>query len=202
MSDGKRWKDGLTRRSLVGGAVGLAAVGGAGIGALTLGSSKATAQTSGVTASDVSIDSNDGTVTELFVDPNLDVTWDNFETDVHEVKASLFAHLAGGSASSSFGSKTVTLSSPGASGSITINVGKFSLLSSSGGPIDATDLEDTTEDGTAEQTDIVVSVRINFYDSGSTDIGVYASAQDTFTVSVNNLESTATVSGSFNTGGS
>lgn len=84
----QRWTGGLTRRSIVGGAAGVAAAGGVGFGALTDATDEATAQTSGVSASDVIIESNDGTVTELYVDPVLDVTWDNYETDVHQLRVS------------------------------------------------------------------------------------------------------------------
>lgn len=183
--------------------MGLATVGGVGFGAFTFATSEATAQTSGVTAGDVSIESNDGTVTELYADPVLDVTWDNFETEVHDIEATLWATLASESAWDSFGSKNVQVSSPGTSGSITIDVGQHSLLESDGGPIAAADLEDSTEGDGAEETDITVQARINFFAEDGSQIDPPLPAEKTtFTVSVTNLTATATVSGSFNTGGS
>lgn len=204
MAEEKGWKDGLTRRRLLGGAVGLAAVGGAGFGALSFGTGEATAQASGVTPSDVSIDSNDGTVTELYANPTLDVTWSNFEGDVVEVSITIHAVLSEGASGAFIGPDRHKVSSPGASGTETIDVGKNSMLESSGGAIAASDLEDTTEGDGATETIVYVEAFANFIDSTGSPLDPTAVADSQFTVSVNNLESTestVTLGGTLNTGG-
>jgi hypothetical protein len=180
--------------------VGLAAASGAGFAALTFGPSEATAQTSGVTADDISIESGAGKVTELYVDPRFEVTWSNAEKDVYRVEASISVRLASESNFIEMKIKGVGVSSPGASGSKRINLGSAPLLG--GGRLDPSTFEDTTEDGSPEQTDVVLKVSITFEDSDKDELSLSTSEQDTFTVSVNNVESTATVGGSWNTDGS
>jgi len=63
------------------------------------------------------------------------------------------------------------------------------------------DFEDTTEDSTPETTDVDLESDVALLDGNGNEI-ISTSETVTFTVSVNNLEGTVSVSGSANTDGS
>ncbi len=197
MSDDERGAGRLRRRAVLGGAVGTLAVAGAGIGGLFLSTEQASAQVSGITADDVSVESGDGELETLTIAPTIDVQWNNFPDPVATIKVGAGAALAGNNPQP-LGNKVVSVADPAPSGSMTVDLNAMSLLDQ----IDPQEFEDTTVDGVPAETDVVVSVGVIFFDSSEKRYDMVPQDQTTFTVSVNHLESTATVGGSMNTDGS
>jgi len=198
---GKEARNGsTTRRTILKTAVGAGAVAGAGVGGvlLTTRDEPVLAQ-SGITASDVTIENGDGSVSELTINPEPTVEWKNLEESANQVDVKYFAGLSS-SSSEEFVARKSDPNVNGTSGTTTVS--QFSS------PVDfleytsltSSDFEDTTEDGAAETTDVdLTSQAIVLNDSLETIIQTKDTV--TVTVSVNNLESSVSVSGPMNTDG-
>ena len=192
-----------SRRTVLKAAVGAGAVAGAGAGGILLTTrNEPVVAASGVTASDVSIESNDGTISELTISPEPTVEWENLEEAVGAVDVDYQAGLSGESLGYVRIHRETT--SPAKSGSVTFPPGGPWDLIEESSELSSSDFEDTNEeDGVPEETD--VDLRYSAYLLDETGSGnPVATVRDTvtFTVSVNNLEGTATVNGPANTDGS
>lgn len=186
-----------TRRTILKTAVGAGAVAGAGVGGvlLTTRDEPVVAQ-SGLTAEDVTIENNDGSVSELTINPAPTVEWANLAEPADKVDVEYFAGL------SSFESVATQSDSSMNATSGTVTMSQFSspkdLLAETS--LTSSDFEDTTEDGEPERTEVQLGAEATLYnDNGE----VIISTNDVvvFMVSVHNAESSATVSGPMNTGG-
>jgi len=203
--EGKRWGGGTTRRTILKTAVGAGAVAGAGVGGVLLTTrDEPVLAASGLTAEDVDIENNDGSVSALTINPEPTVKWENLEESADVVVVDYWVRLSGSDGGSDGGSDYVARqedsSIDGTSGTVTVS--QFStprnLLEETS--LTSGDFEDTTEDGEPETTDVELAVGTAL---GKDNGDVIIDTQDTvtFTVSVSNLESSVSVSGPMNTGG-
>jgi len=196
------WGGGTTRRTILKTAAGAGAVAGAGVGGILLTTSdEPVLAASGVTADDVTIENNDGSVSKLTINPELTVEWENLGEPADSVYVGYLAGLSGDTLTDTEFVASKKNSKPdGKSGTVTVS--QFStppdLLE--GTSLTSSDFEDTTEDGEPETTDVELTVSTAI---GKDNGDVIIDTQDTvtFTVSVDNLESSVSVSGSMNTGG-
>lgn len=187
-----------TRRTLLQTAVGAGTAAGVGVGGVLLSTrEKPALAASGMTADDVSIENDDGSVSELTINPEPTVEWSGLDESADRIFIEYLAGLSGEDRDV-VGSRTDD-SINGTSGSIT-----FERLSDPYDILEQTSLSSSdfeAEDGTAKETDVDLDIYITLSnDSGGEIIGTNETV--TFTVIVNNLESSVTVSGSFNTDGS
>lgn len=207
MPERDRSGGGYSRRSIVRGALGASAAGGIAAGTLylTSGDAGATATIAGVSANDVSVSSGDGQIESLTVDPSLTVDWSGFPDPVAELRVSIHAEPNTGT-QVVISQQPFAVPSPSTDGSHSPAIGQVNLLDKNGGVVDESELADATEDGTPEATDVTVSVLVEFYDDGDNrmdvDSGSWITESVTFTVSVDNVATSATVTGSLNTNGS
>ena len=189
-----------TRRTILKTAVGTGAVAGAGVGGilLTTKDEPVIAQ-SGLTADNVTIENNDGSVSELTINPEPTVEWANLEEPADRVDVNYAVKLSDSSTVYNIASQEDS-SINGTNGTVTLS--QFStppnLLEESG--LSSEDFEDTEKDGEPETTDVELKVSTNLRNNNG-DIIINTYDTVTFTVSVNNLESSATVSGPMNTDG-
>lgn len=197
MSDEESDEGGVGRRTLLGGAVALAAIGGVGIGTVGLTSRRATAQVSGLTADDVTIESNDGTIETLTIAPQLDVQWNHFPAAVIGIRSQIEAAV-GENSLSSVSTTLESIDPPVESGSHSFAPGEIPLLQY----LDPAEFEDTSPGDGPISRDVHVRVSITFSQEGGGLVGPTASDRVTFAVSVDHLDSTATVGGTLNTDGS
>lgn len=187
----------LSRRDFV--RAGAAAAGGSVLVATLPERSSGSVQTAGLSASDVSISSNDGTLTTLTIDPSLTVSWDGLGTAVSDIQVIISA--SGPSNSGTVYSNTSNSSTTTKSGDQTIEPGVLNLLSgNNNGVLTAGNFEPAT-DGGSKSTDVTVTVEINLKDSSSNDIASVTESV-TFTVTVSDTASSTSLSGSLNTNGS
>ena len=195
----------VTRRTLLtGSAVTVAGVG-AGLGLSRLGSEPAGARAaaSGLSASDVSVKSNDGTLSELTITPELTVEWQAFDEPVHALNVVIRAKTEEDSTPQPRNIKNhrVDLNSATTSGTVKPSIGEVDMLSANPDVVDPADFEDDPGDGPTK-TDVTVRVFVRFRDANDDVLSPIPSEEVTFTVSVTDLDATATVSGTLNTSGS
>ena len=189
-----------SRRTVLKAAVGAGAVAGAGAGGVLLTTrNEPVVAASGITASDVSIESNDGTVSELTISPEPTVEWANLEESVEKVTVSYSAGLSNEPTGRVATQYDASMSAK--SGSVTFPPGGPWELIAKSSELSSSDFRDTREDGTAKKSDVDLDCIAYCYPDEGATIAV-ARAGVTFTVSVNNLEGTMTVSGPANTDGS
>lgn len=186
----------FTRRDLLraGGAV----AGGGVLASTLLGGESRRVRAAGLSASDVSVSSNDGTLSTLTVDPSLTVSWNGLGDSVANIQVVVSA--SGPQNSGAVYSNTSNPSTTGKSGDETVEPGELNLLSGNdNGVLTAGNFEPST-DGTSETTDVTVTVEANLKDSSSNTIASTTESV-TFSVTVYDEESTSSVSGSLNTDG-
>ena len=196
---------GISKRGMMRAIWGVTTVGVGGAAALTLGSDPASAQTTGFSASDITINSNDGTVSSLTMAPSINVTWDGQEQKVGQVKTSWYVSDPSLSSESQVGSQTTTdVSSPTTSnesaGGMDLSLGTFNMISN--GPLSA-DNYTNSDESTNLKKDVSISMDLVLATTGGDIITTKTDAVSaTYTVTVNNRTSTVTATGSANTGGS
>jgi hypothetical protein len=189
------------RRTVLKAAVGAGAVAGAGVGGVLLTTrNEPVVAASGITASDVDIDSEDGTVSELTINPEPTVEWEHLEEPVGNVMVEYSAGISGGRIRAIGRHQDSSMS--GKSGSVTLPPGGPWDLIEESSEISSSDFEDTEEDGVPEETDVVLQFRANLDEDEAGAPHTDVTETVTFTVSVNNLEGSATVSGPAHTDGS
>jgi len=89
------WGGGTTRRTILKTAAGAGAVAGAGVGGILLTTSdEPVLAASGLTADDVTIENNDGSVSKLTVNPELTIEWANLGEPPIQVSVDYFAKLS------------------------------------------------------------------------------------------------------------
>jgi len=188
------------RRTVLKAAVGAGAVAGAGAGGVLLTTrNEPVVAASGITASDVSIENNEGTVSQLTISPEPIVEWANLEKPVDTVIMEYGAGLSG--ETTEFVGEHYGGGNQEKDGSVAFPPGGPWDLIAESSELSSSDFEDTTEDGTEEITDVDLRYRAMLFDAEGGVITQVAGTV-TFAVSVNNLEGTATVSGPANTDGS
>lgn len=187
----------LSRRDFV--RAGAAAAGGGVLVATLPERSSGSVQTAGLSASDVSVSSNDGTLNTLMIDPNLTVSWDGLGTAVSNVQVIITA--SGPSNSGTVYSNTTNSSTTAKSGDHTIQPGELNLLSGNDNGVLTSGNFEPESDGTSKSTDVTVTVEVNLKDSSSNTIAS-ATESVTFTVTVSDTASSTSLSGSLNPSGS
>ncbi|MDL0137992.1 hypothetical protein PNP85_00485 [Halobacterium salinarum] len=154
---------------------------------------------SGLTASDVSVTSSNGTLTTLEIEPSITVSWSNQNATVATVKVTWYVKTASTS-ETTVGTTpySFSVSDPSQDGSISTQMGPISLLSNNGGALSASNFAAETDGGT-KTTDVTISMDATLQDTNGNQL---ANTTDllgptTFAVSVTN-EATepASVSGS------
>ena len=158
----------------------------------------------GLTASNVTVSSNDGELDTLTVSPDVTVSWDGWASKVSTVEVTWYVKTSSTS-ETTVGSTPYTfdVSSPSKSGSLSQSMSAINLLSNNGGALGGSNFDATT-DGGSTTTDVTLSMDGKLVDSGGT---VLADRTDllgpkTFSVTVENTASTVSSSGTANTDGS
>lgn len=196
---------GLTRRSLTRGAVGVLTAGAVSYGALTSGSDEARAQVSGLTASDVSIATNDGEINSLTLTPDLEIQWSHFERPVQVLRARFSAKRAiepPGEYSLMHSLRNELDSLGGKSGRVGWQPSELSLLrNTETPPLREAAFKDSSEGDGPEDTSVDITLDFSFL-SGNGSTLLQRTKETSFTVSVKNRESSGSVGGTLNTGGS
>lgn len=155
------------------------------------------------TASNVSISSNDGTVTTLEIAPSVTTEWNGQETDVATIEYTW--SVSTNSTSKSTVGKTPfakAVSTPAKDGSEEDSFNTISLLSANGGTLSASNFESSTDDSSNDTT-VNIYCDITLKDSGDNIISSKTDILNTsYTVSVTNETSSVSTSGNANTSGS
>lgn len=194
----------VTRRTLLkGGALTIGCGIGAGLGISEFWSESARAAATGLSASDVSVTSNDGTISELTITPDLTVTWQGFDTPVNSLSVVIRAKTEHDSTPQprNIKSHRIDLNSPTPTGTVEPNIGEVDMLSANPDVVDPADFTDDPGNGPSN-TEVTVTVFVRLRDANNTLLRPIPSDEVTFTVSVMNRDDTATVSGTLNTNGS
>jgi len=201
MSDQQSSDGVVNRRNLLKGAAGVGVLG-AGLLAMGFGTNRNTARATvtGLTASDVTITSNDGQVSTLTIEPEFTIDWSDFETPVDGMLIDIEAQTEGGNGGYVVGHYP-QISTASTQGSVTTQTPVLELLSANGGVIDRSALADTTEGDGPTSTVVELTFTVHFEDANNNDI-LTKTVTETFTVNVTNEAETTTVSVTANTNGS
>lgn len=196
----------ITRRGAVrvgaGSAVALLAGGG-----MLYHSTEPVVAATGLDASDVSVSSDDGTLTTLTVTPDVTVSWDGQDSPVEEVRATWKVET-NGTSETTVGSTpySITVSDPTTNGSVQHAFPEISLLSNNSGALSESNFTASTDGGT-ESTVVTLSMDVILKDSGDNTIDKVTEVlgPTDYTVTVNNTDtsttSSITSSGTANTDG-
>lgn len=157
-------------------------------------------------ASDISISTADGKITDVSLGSNLSVTlsWDGLDAtpDNADVSINVKTDDTGGiNFSQLVGVTAFTLSDNSLSGSETLTASDFgtapfSIIDANGG-IKTSDFEATTDGGTKDTT-VTLQVTATIYDSSNNQIET-TSSTDSYVVSVTNTSSSSSTSGTADT---
>lgn len=189
----------VSRRSVLKGAVSSIAVAGGGVTLLAAESEPAVAAT-GLSAADVNVSTNDGSLNTLTLEPDVDVSWDGQETKVSEVQYTWSASTSFNSGTLGTFSKSVT--TPGKNGSVFKSFSRINMLGRNSGPLTASNFESST-DGGSNSTDVTITLDVTLKDEGGSTITTKNDILSaTYSVTVSNKTSTVSSSGTANTGGS
>ncbi len=152
-----------------------------------------------LSASDVSLSSDDGTITGLTVAPSIDVTWSGLDsTPQSAVLTTTVTDPNDAQTTYTFSGQQFDISADTLSGSKTFNMNQQRLLG--GTPFQAGDFESTTDGATAERAvRVEVGVQVDLADGSS--IGSTAGPAE-YLVQTTNAAATVSSGGSANTGGS
>lgn len=193
----------LTRRNAMrvcsGSALALVAGGG-----MFMYSSESAVAATGLTTDNVSVSSADGDIATLAITPDITVSWDGQETEVAEIQAT-WSVMTSSTSETTVGSTpfSITVSSPGTTGSVDHTFSEISLLSNNGGALSGSNFDATT-DGGSTTTTVTLSMDVTLKDSGSNTITSQTDVlgPQEYDVTVTNTESTVSSSGTANTSGS
>jgi len=191
----------ITRRTILKTVAGAGTAAGAGVGGVLLMTrDEPVLAASGLTADNVTIESNDGSVSKLTINPEPTVEWANLEERADRLYVAYYAGLSSSTASDDLIDNKSSNQPDGKDG--TVKVSKFStppdLLEETS--LTSGDFEDTTEDGVPEETDVDLRV-LTRLENAEKELIISSNDTVTFTVSVDNLKSSVSVSGSANTAG-
>lgn len=152
-----------------------------------------------LSANDVSLSSDDGTITGLTVAPSIDVTWSGLDsTPQSAVLTTTVTDPNDAQTTHTFAEQLVDIPSSSLSGSQTLSMDKQRLLG--GTPFQASDFESATDGATAERAvRVEVGVQVDLADGSS--IGSTAGPAE-YLVQTTNTAATVSSGGSANTGGS
>lgn len=159
----------------------------------TLWPASAVAHTS-FSATDVSVESNNGVVTELTGAPAGDVHYSGLERAPERLDLVISVKAAGGSWQP-IGTKNLPAS--GLEGTVAYDFDTIDVLQQSS--LTAADLR--RPDGQTSSTDLTIRVEATLVDGGPSGTDVTSAATDTFTVAVTNVPAGANVGGRANTNG-
>lgn len=195
----------MKRRKLIG----TLAVLGAGSGVALTGSASASSTVS-IQAQDIEVDDEDGKLDEVYIDPELEIEWENMDTEVTEVRLTITtpSYTSPEVPVERFqGTKTV--SSPGTSGTLTFNPGEVTIE-------EFIYTSSWAQDGMSTDYSFSPTYKVELIQSSSGNVQTpdsdseipLAEPEDKatleesvdFTVTVNNLEANTSASGETNPG--
>lgn len=172
-------------------------------GGLITTSSRSAVAATGLTASDVTVSTNDGELNALTVEPNVTVSWSGMEEQVATVAATWNVKTNSNS-EEPFGPtpEKIAVDTPTKDGEVSHTYSDaLGLLG--GDPLSASNFEAAIDGGT-ENTDVTLSMDVELRDASSNVITSRTEVlgPKTFTVTVTNESSSVSASGTANTGGS
>jgi hypothetical protein len=139
-------------------------------GGMLIRSTESAIAASGLTAGDVSVSSDDGSLTTLTITPNITVSWDGQDSQVTEIQATWKVMTSGTSETTIRQTPySISVSSETTSGSIDHTFPEISLLSNNGGALSASNFFATT-DGDSKSTNVTLSMDVVLKDSGGNTV--------------------------------
>ncbi|RNJ26810.1 hypothetical protein [Halosegnis longus] len=191
----------LDRRTVLKSAAGVFVAAGTGVGAIAASSQSAVAGE--FTAADTSTSSNDGTLTTLEIAPEFTIDWDGQESDVAEIEYVVTASTDVNSQSSTATGQAIqttkAVSTPGKTGSVTHTLDTAGLLSNNGGMLNGGNFDANTDGGDNSRT-VELTVDVTLFDGQSNQLATKPGMfQTTFVVTVSNVASSTSGSGTANT---
>lgn len=205
----------FTRRRLIKGigvTAGAGAIGGA---SLVYSSQPALAASGDLNPSDVTVDTTDGGISDVYVTPALTVDWGDFSGGVSGFDITVSAgtsegsttsaeSLTGISADSATGVSTFALQDGGAltdsTGTVNIDLTEISFVGTDN-PLGSSDLPSTSSDGGSDSTTIYYEVEVVANSTSANTTGTDTVTGD-FAVTVNDTGGTSTVGGDIDAGAS
>lgn len=191
-------KSTFSRRTVLKGIGALAGAGAVGAGVVHFSTESAVAAS--FAATDASATTDDGTITQVTVEPTLTVEWDGLDTSPQEIDVTVTA--SGENDGTLHGNRkmaeTVSLSDRGTSGSKSVTMSAYNLVSPPpDGPFDPADFEAAADGGSVTRT-VTLAGTVEVTD-GTKPLTSDDIEAVTFDVTVNNQPSTASASGTANT---